>query len=158
MKPWIKRSLFTLFGASVLIGGLSACSSHPRWGHGPMDETQMTEMRGKMVERISSKLSLDATQRQKLDALADALQAQRRALKGEGGQPREAFQSLMSGSTFDRERARSLLTEKTQTLQQGGPAVIDAMGDFFDSLKPEQQAQVREMMQRGRGGWGHHRG
>ncbi len=25
MKPWIKRTLFGLFGVSILAGGLSAC-------------------------------------------------------------------------------------------------------------------------------------
>ena len=33
MKPWIKRTLFGLFGASLLIGGLSACG-HRHDGQG----------------------------------------------------------------------------------------------------------------------------
>jgi hypothetical protein len=32
--------------------------------------------------------------------------------------------------------------------------LIAAFGDFYDSLKPEQQQKVREFMQRGRHGWG----
>jgi periplasmic protein CpxP/Spy len=40
-------------------------------------------------------------------------------------------------------------------VQGGSPALIDAMADFYDSLKPEQQTQLREMMDRRRG-W--HRG
>lgn len=28
MKPWIKRTLYGLFGASILVGGLSGCGHH----------------------------------------------------------------------------------------------------------------------------------
>ena len=30
MKPWIKRTLFGLFGVSLLVGGLTACGHHRR--------------------------------------------------------------------------------------------------------------------------------
>jgi protein CpxP len=37
-------------------------------------------------------------------------------------------------------------------VQAQGPGVISALADFYDSLKPEQQAQVREFMSRRRRG------
>ena len=47
--------------------------------------------------------------------------------------------------------------EKASTaLTTRSPAVIAAFADFYDSLKPQQQAQVREAMERRRGWW--HRG
>jgi protein CpxP len=62
MKPWIKRTLFGLFGVSLLVGGLTACGH--RHGYGAnMTPEQAAEFRGKMVERVSSKLDLDATRR-----------------------------------------------------------------------------------------------
>ena len=37
----------------------------------------------------------------------------------------------------------------------GSPELIAAFGDFYDSLKPEQQQKVREFLNRG-SRWGHH--
>ena len=42
MKPWIKKTLIGLFGASILVGGLTACSGGHHYRHGPMDAESMT--------------------------------------------------------------------------------------------------------------------
>ena len=157
MKPGIKRTLFGMLGATLLAGSLSACSSGHGWRHGQMDEQSMTEMRGKMLERVGSKLALDAAQKQKLEVLANTLQAQRKAFMGDAAQPRDALKALVSSDKFDRTGAQTLVDAKVRAVQAGSPAVIAAMGDFYDSLKPHQQAQVREMMNK-RHGWMRHRG
>jgi Spy/CpxP family protein refolding chaperone len=38
-------------------------------------------------------------------------------------------------------------------VQGQGPKVIAAMADFYDSLNPEQQQQVRERMAKRKGWW-----
>lgn len=151
MKLWTKRTLFALLGASLLAGSLSACSSGHGWRHGEMDGERMTEMRGKALERVGSKLALDAAQKQKLEQLADTLQAQRKAFVGDTANPREALQALVAGPSFDRAGAQALVEAKVRAVQAGSPQVIAAMGDFYDSLRPEQQGQVREMMAKRRG-------
>ena len=150
MKSWIKKSLFTVFGASIALGGLTACSGAKPWHHDASPE-QMAQMQGKMVERIGSKLDLNAEQKQKLQTLTDVLLAQRKAMAGVAGDPRSQVQALVAGERFDRSAAQSLLDEKTRAVQAGGPAVIAALGDFYDSLQPAQQQKVRDMMQRRRG-------
>jgi protein CpxP len=85
MPSWIKKSLIGLFGASLLVGGLTACSGGHHHRHGPMDAERMAEVRGKVMERVGSKLDLNEAQKQKLATLADKLQAQRAALRGQGG-------------------------------------------------------------------------
>ena len=157
MKPWIKRTLFGMLGASLLVGSLSACSSGHGWRHGQMDEQNITEMRGKMLERVGSKLALDTAQKQKLEKLADTLQVQRKAFMGDAARPREALKALVASDKFDRAAAQTLVDAKVRAVQAGSPEVIAAMGDFYDSLKPEQQSQVREMMTKRRG-WMRHRG
>jgi protein CpxP len=146
MKTWMRRSLFAVFGAGLLVAGLSACS-HGRFGHGPMTEERIGEMREKMIERVSSTLKLDDAQRQKLAALADTLRAQRAALMGQAQDPRAELRALIAGEHFDRSAAQTLAEQKTRALQSASPVVISALADFYDSLKPEQQAQVRELMQ-----------
>ena len=87
MKPWIRRSLkrtlFGLFGATLLVGGLTACG-HRGHEHGmaSMSAEDQARLRDRMVERVSSKLDLNADQKQRLVVLADRLQEQRKALVG----------------------------------------------------------------------------
>lgn len=155
MKTWIKRTLIGLTGSTLLLGSLAGCAwrgHRDNWGSGE----NITEMRGKAIERISSKLELNDSQKQKLEVLADELLAQRTAFRGQGANPQTEFSAVIEGSTFDRPRAQALLDQKTRAVQTNGPKVIAALADFFDSLNAEQQQQVRERLaKRGRRGWGH---
>ena len=154
MKTWIKRTLIGLFGAGVLFGSLAACSHGPRHGHGwqAMSEEDAAKMKSRIVEKVAGRLDLDEAQKARLGVLADRLREQRNALVA-GGNPREQFRSLVSGSTFDRTGAKALVDAKTEALHTGSPAVIAAFGDFYDGLRPEQQAKLREFLNRGRHGW-----
>ncbi|EWS62365.1 MAG: Spy/CpxP family protein refolding chaperone [Hydrogenophaga sp.] len=154
MKTWIKRTLIGLTTATVVLGGLTACGSRGDHARG-WSEERVTEMRGKAIERISSKLELNAEQKQKLGVLADEMIASRKAFRGEGGDPRADFKALVAGEKFDRAKAQSLLDQKTAAVQGSAPKVLTALADFYDSLNPEQQRQVREKLdKRGHGRWG----
>jgi len=152
MKPWIKKALFAVCGASLLLAGLSACSH--RRHELPMSEERASAMREKMVERVATELTLNAAQKVKLGVLADKLKEQRAALIGSTTDPRAQLQALVAGAQFDRTRAQALVEEKTSAMRSKSPEVIAAMGDFFDSLNSAQQQQVRDFMQRGHG-WMH---
>ncbi|WP_298212235.1 Spy/CpxP family protein refolding chaperone [Acidovorax sp.] len=152
MKPWIKKTLVGIFGASIVVGGLTACSSNHYHHRGPMSAEKMAEVRGKVVERVSSKLDLNEAQKTKLNVLADKVEAQRTAFIGKTTDPRTEMQAIVAGEKFDRARAQTLLDEKTRAVQAHSPEVVSAMADFYDSLNPEQQQKVRELMQR-RKGW-----
>ena len=152
MKPWIQRSLMAFTGIAIAIGGLTACGTRGHHERGPMSAEKVAEVRGKVVERVSSKLDLDAAQRQKLDVLADKVQAQRAAFIGQTPHPRAELSALVAGDKFDRARALNLLDEKTRVLQVSSPEVINALADFYDSLNATQQAEVRERMGQ-RKGW-----
>jgi Spy/CpxP family protein refolding chaperone len=156
MKPWIKRALIGIFGASVLFGGLAACSQRGHYSPGwqAMSEEDAAKMKSKMIERVGSKLDLDEAQKAKLGVLADKLREQRNALVGNTTDPRAEVASLVAGATFDRAKAKSLVEAKTGAITSKSPEVIAAMADFYDSLKPEQQAKVRDFMaKRGHRGW-----
>lgn len=156
MKPWLKRILVGMFGATVLFGGLAACSHrHHGYGHGwqAMSEEDAAKMKTRIVDKVGSRLELDDAQKAKLGVLADKLREQRNALVA-GGDPRSEFASVIAGATFDRAKAKTLVDAKTGAISTKSPEVIGAMADFYDSLKPEQQAKVREFMaSRGRHGW-----
>ena len=154
MKTWIKRSLIGLTTVTVALGGLTACGSRGDHARGWSDE-RITEMRGKVIEKVTSKLDLNEVQKQKLGVLTDEMLAARKAVKGDTTDPRADLKALIAADKFDRTKAQALLDQKTQAVQGNGPKVLTAFGDFFDSLTPEQQKQVRDKLdKRGQGWWG----
>ncbi len=151
MKPWIKRTLYGLFGATFVLGGLTACGHH-RYDYGSMSAEDQAQMRTKIMDRVASKLDLNAEQKQRLAVLADKLQEQRTALAGKTSNPRAELQALVAADKFDRTRAQALVSEKTAALNSKSPEVIAALADFYDALTPAQQSKVREAMQQGHHG------
>jgi Spy/CpxP family protein refolding chaperone len=105
-----------------------------------------------MVDRVARKLELNEAQKQKLAATGAKLHEQRNAMRG-ATDPRAEVRALVAGEKFDRARAQALVAEKTAAVQARSPEVIAALGDFYDSLNPAQQAQVRDFMQHRRGWW-----
>lgn len=155
MKPWIKHTLIglvSLAGITALFGSLTGCGhhGHARGGFSQMSDEEAAKLKARLVEKAGSKLELDAAQKAKLGVLADRLREQQLALMGSGASPRAEWQALFAGPTFERAKAEALVQSKTGAVQSKSPAVIAAMADFYDSLKPEQQAKVREFMARGR--------
>lgn len=154
MKTWIKRTLIGLTATTVVLGGLTACGSRGEHARGGWSDERITEVRGKAIEKIGSRLDLNTEQKAKLGALADQMIASRKALRGEGD-PRAEMQALIAGERFDRSKAQQLLDQKLQAAQGNGPQILSAFGDFYDNLNPEQQRQVRERLgKRGHGWWG----
>ncbi len=150
MKTWIKRSLAGLLGVGIVIGGLAAWS-HRYEGHGrhgmSMSSEDESRLQGKFVEKVSKELDLTAPQKQHLVTIAERVREQRKALIGSTTDPRAELQALVSGERFDRTRALAIVEEKTQAVRGKSPEVIAAMADFFDSLNPAQQQELREHLQ-----------
>ncbi|MGY0195344.1 Spy/CpxP family protein refolding chaperone [Leptothrix sp. BB-4] len=140
-------------------------------GHrGPMNEADHQKMRDRMLDRATTQLKLDDAQKARLGKLLDTLHAQRQALQAAGSSaaaapkageaakpasPRDDLQALIAGNRFDKAKAQQQADAKAQAIQKSSPEVIAAAADFFDNLKPEQQAQVREFLARGPGRGGH---
>ena len=153
MRPWIKRTFIGLFSATVLLGGLTACGHSHHGGGWQMSDADAQKMHERMIDRVSRELTLDDAQKQRLGVLADKLREQRQALVGNTSDPRAELQALVTGTTFDRARAQALIEAKTNAVRTKSPEVITAMGDFYDSLRPDQQQKVREFMSRRHRGW-----
>lgn len=149
MKTWIRRTLIGAAATAALLGGLAAWAGHAHRGCWSEDRAQAQAC---FVDLASRKLDLDAAQKARLQALATQVQAQRSALLPEGRTPRAELQALVAGNSFDRGAAAALLQAKISAVQTNSPTLINAFGDFYDSLRPEQQTQLRAALQRGRHG------
>jgi protein CpxP len=147
MKALIKRSLMGLTAVTLILGGLTACGSHGEHARGWSDE-RINEVRGKAMDKIGSKLELNADQKQKLGVLADEMIASSKAIRGQSADPRADLKALVAGDKFDRIKAQALMGQKMQVMQGNGPKIITAFGDFYDSLNAAQQKQVRERLEK----------
>jgi Spy/CpxP family protein refolding chaperone len=152
MTHWIKRTLFALFGVTVLVTGLTACGHRNHDMGATLSAEDYAQKRDKVVDRAASKLDLNDDQKMRLVTLSDKLRDQRIALMGQNKHPRADINALVAGDKFDQARAQAWLTEKTTTLQARSPEVIAALADFYDSLNPAQQQKVRDYMDT-RGRW-----
>ena len=155
MKRWLKRTLFGAIGAGFIFGGLAACSHHgDMHGWRGASAEDAAKFQARAVDWVTRELKLDDAQKVQLVALADQLRAQRDKMRGTGSDPRAELNALVAGPRFERAQAKALVDSKAQAVTQAGPALIDAFGDFYDGLRPEQQARVRELMaKRGRHAW-----
>jgi Spy/CpxP family protein refolding chaperone len=148
MKTWLKRTLIGVATTAALAGSLAAYSQseHAPWHGGPPSAADMAAHQAMMLEHIGKSLELDAGQKTKLQGLADQLHVQHDAFMKNGGDPHERVKALIAGNTFDRAGAQQLVNEKVAALQAGSPALINAAGDFYDSLNATQQQKVRDFM------------
>ena len=157
MKRWIKRTLIGAFSATILVGGLAACGHGHHGGGWQASEADATRMRERILDRAGKELKLDDAQKLRLATLADKLRDQRTALMtttaGAQSDPRAEARALVAGAKFDRERAQAFVESKTAAVRGKSPEVIAAAADFYDSLNPAQQQQVRDFMTR-RSSWG----
>lgn len=147
MRPWVKRTLIALLGATALLGGIAACG-HRHAGWSTMSAEDSTKWRGRLIDRVARELALDDAQKQKLGAVFDRLREQRNAFVGPTADPRAELRALVAGEHFDAARAQALVDEKTAALRSGSPQTIAAIAAFYDGLKPEQQQKLREMLER----------
>ncbi len=155
MKPWIKRSLIGVAVTATLLGGFAA-SAHREHGHQldtmtgwkAVTAAETAPLQGRLIERAARKPDLDVAQKAKLAALAERLRETRNAMMANSVSPREAFQAAIAGPRFDRGRVDTLVQAQLATAGAQSPALINAAADFCDSLRPGQQAELRELLAR----------
>jgi protein CpxP len=172
MKNWLKRTLVGVAVTGALAGSVAAWSQGPAFHGAPPSADKIAEHQARVLERITKRLKLDAGQQAKLQVLATKLQAAHPAppappargasapASGPADQrpdPHARIEALLAGKTFDRAgaqadvnarlaREQAEFTKRTAQVQGTSPALIAAFGDFFDSLNPIQQQQVRDFV------------
>ena len=97
-----------------------------------------------IIDRVSSKLDLDAVQKQNLIALKDTVKAQRALHKKQN--PREELAKLLSASVLDEAKVLTMLEARTTQLNLAAPSIVTAVANFTNSLNDEQRAKIVKMM------------
>lgn len=157
MKTWIKRSLIGAVAAATLLGGFAAWAHREHGRHlGPhigwkaVSAEEAAPLQARVIERVAGRLELDAAQQARLAALGERLRETRNAAVATSANPREELQAALAGPRFDRGRVNTLVQAQLAMAGAQSPALINAAADFYDSLRPAQQAELREMLARAR--------
>ena len=133
----------------LLIAGVAVVASGCGHHRGHKDPTRHLDY---MKKKISKKLDLDEAQTTRLAALKQVIKAVHDSHHASKQQHRSDFMDLLSAPRLDQQQALSLIGGHTAFVNDNAPQVVTAMAAFYDSLRPDQQQQLRDKIQR------HHHG
>lgn len=122
----------------VLISGLAACGHH----HSPEERADY------IMEKVNDKLDLTAPQLSQLEQFKNELMNARQSMLAERDTVHTEVNELLSQPTLDQERALKLVRDRTESINQKAPQMITAFAGFYDSLTSEQQAVIRDKVQK----------
>jgi len=146
----MKRStkiISTLALTVGLVGGAAAIGKQKFGSH--------EKRAGYVAAYVADELELDATQSQALDVLKDRILTTHQTIKD--GSVRDDAMALLTAENFDRAQALEMVSAKTAAINEQAPDLVNALGDFLDSLNAEQKSEITEMMKEHRGHKGRHK-
>jgi len=125
-------------GSILAIGtGLVAC----KHGDSPDEHAAYIE------KKITKELELDNAQQEKLHALKQVFMTARNTLHKNKDGLHQAVETLLNQDTLDRQKVLSMITMHTDNMKQQAPPVVEALGNFYDSLTSEQRKELHEHIQ-----------
>ena len=134
MKP-TKRSLIFLTGGALLAMGVVACNHGMHFGT-PEERSEW------MVQKVTGELELDQTQQARLAAVKDEFLDMRRDMRSDREQTRADLLAMLQQPTLDRDKANAIVAQYVDKVNTRTPQIIDAVGDFYDSLNDDQRAEL----------------
>lgn len=133
-KKIIIGTLISIVTLGSLITYASPSNHFARFG--AMNERKVTFI----INRISSKLDLDASQKQNLIALKDTIKKQRTL--HQQNNPREELVKLLSVPVLDEVKVLAMMEERMTKLHLAAPSVVTAIANFTNSLNNKQRAEI----------------
>lgn len=138
MKPITKKILFALGGVGLVV-------SVAAYGH---HQCHDPEQKGNwIVEKISSELELTEPQVEKLEDVRDQMMNARKQMHQERKVAREDILNLLGQSSLDRDQSLAMINQRLDAIRDKAPQLVNALGDFYDSLTPEQRQELRERIE-----------
>jgi protein CpxP len=138
MKPLIKFAVIMVVAAGIL-GAMSGCA-YSFMHKSPQERAEW------LVKNISDELKLNNAQLSKLNALKDDLLAVRSEYRKKHSDTPKTVDELLSQPTLDQARVLAQIKERTQEVNDKAPRVVSAFAAFYDSLTPEQQKKLHDVV------------
>ena len=131
-----KRTIIYLTGAALLTTSIVACN------RGTPEE------RGeRIVQKVTEKLELTETQQTRLSEVKNEFLEMRKTMQSNREQTQTDIQAMLKQPTLDRNKANSIVNQHIETIHSRSPVIIDAIGNFYDSLDDAQRAELREFIE-----------
>lgn len=94
--------------------------------------------------KVTKKLELDEGQQASLKNLTDQVLIARKAIHENKKAHKETLKQIIQQPTLDRDALQNIVSEMTSRINQQSPAVIQALGEFYDGLNDQQREEIRE--------------
>ena len=131
-----KRTFIYMTGIALLTTSIVACN------RGTPEE------RGeRMVQKITEELALTEMQQTNLSEVKDRFLEMRKTMQSNREQTKTDIQLMLKKPTLDRDMVNTIVNQHIETVHSGSPAIINAIGDFYDSLDDMQRAEIREFVE-----------
>jgi len=135
-----KRTIIYMAGGALLFSGVVACNHGMHFGS--------PEERGEwMVQKSTKELNLNETQESMLVGVKDVFIDARKTMRGNRVQHSADVIAMFNQPTFDRDKANEIVVQHIETVNSRAPIIIDAIGNFYDSLDDAQRAVLREYVE-----------
>ena len=131
-----KRTFIYMTGIVLLTTSIVACN------RGTPEE------RGeRMIQKITEELALTEMQQTNLSEVKDRFLEMRKTMQSNREQTKTDIQLMLKKPTLDRDMVNTIVNQHIETVHSGSPAIINAIGDFYDSLDDMQRAEIREFVE-----------
>jgi len=135
-----RRTLIYMTGGVLLAAGVVACNHGMHYGS--------ADERGEwMVQKVSKELELNEKQQARLAEVKDEFLDVRRTMHYEREQTRADVLAMLEQPTLDRDKANTIVSQHMTTINSRSPVIIDAIGNFYDSLDDAQRAELRAFIE-----------
>ncbi len=101
-----------------------------------------------LIIRVSKKLALDADQEARLTELSQQIHHSEDDIQSVRREGRHEVMQLLTEPQADRDQAKSVLQNKLAAIVAQTNDMVDAFGNFIDSLNPQQRQQLHAYIQK----------
>ena len=134
-----RRNIIFMTGGVLLTVGVVACNHGVHFGS--------AEERGEwMVQKVTNELELDQTQQARLAAVKNEFLDMRKSMRSDREQTRTDVLAMLKQPTLDRGKANAIVGQYIEKVNSRSPVIIDAIGDFYDSLDDAQRAELTAVL------------
>jgi Spy/CpxP family protein refolding chaperone len=130
-----RRNIVFMTGGVLLTVGVVACNHGMHFGS--------AEERGEwMVQKVTNELELDQTQQARLAKVKNEFLDMRKSMRSDREQTRTDVLAMLKQPTLDRGKANEIVGQYIEKINSRSPVIIDAIGNFYDSLDDAQRAEL----------------
>jgi Spy/CpxP family protein refolding chaperone len=126
------------YAAGICVPILLICVVFLSGCHPPAPE----QMADRVIEKLKSKLELNAAQQEQLDGIREELKKKMAEMKKNRAAKKEEFLTLLMSDTIDQEKLKTMLNEKKARMEEFSSMMIDKLIKFHSTLSPEQKERL----------------